>query len=69
MAQGCTVIQHHSGYNLTSVGLAVSDAVCLRDPNFSESTVGISELAGVCVLRCELLKPFWREAQDEQSLR
>ena len=36
----------------------MSDAVCLRDPNFSESTVGNSELAGVCVLRCDLLKPF-----------
>lgn len=46
----------------------MSDAVCLRDPNSSESTVGISELAGVCVLRCETIKAVLRGAPGMSSL-
>ena len=41
----------------------MSNAVCLRDPNFSESTVGISELVGVCVLRCDPLELFKWESR------
>ena len=45
----------------------MSNVVCLRDPNSSEDTVGISELECICVLRCDLLELFWVGVQDEQS--
>ena len=53
---------------LHPIELAVSIAVCLRDPNSSEATVGISELVRVCVLRCDVFELFWVALQDECSL-
>lgn len=52
----------------SSIELAVSSAVCLRDPNSSEATVGISELFWVCVLRCDVFELFGVAVQDEQAL-
>ena len=53
---------------LHPIELAVSIAVCLRDPNSSEATVGISELVRVCVLRCDVFELFEVGVQDEQAL-
>ena len=46
----------------------MSNAVCLRDPNSSEVTVGISELVWVCVPRCDVFELFGVVVQDEQAL-
>ena len=53
---------------LHPIELAVSIAVCLRDPNSSEATVGISELVRVCVLRYDVFELFGVGVQDEQAL-
>ena len=61
-------MQQPQRLQLHPIELAVSNAVCLRDPNSSEATVGISELVRVCVLRCDVLELFWVGVQDEQAL-
>ena len=53
---------------LNPIELAVSNAVCFRDPNSSEATVGISELVWVCVLRSDVFELFGVGVQDEQAL-
>ena len=53
---------------LHPIELAVSNAVCFRDPNSSEDTVGISELVWVCVLKCDVFELFGVGVQDEQAL-
>ena len=53
---------------LNPIKLAVSNAVCLRDPNSSEATVGISKVLWVCVLRCDIFELFGFGVQDEQAL-
>lgn len=45
-------MQHLEIYSFLPMELAVSNAVCLRDPNpIWRALVGVSELDRVCVLR------------------
>ena len=61
-------MQQPQRLQLHPIELAVSNAVCLRDPNSSEDTVGISELVWVCVLKCDVFELFGVGVQDEQAL-